>query len=89
MKHLKVGSQLGKDKNVMSCVFCRGILDIVAPVERKDSCPHCHRDLRCGSAVYDPNAYNECREVSAQWIIDKKEPIIDYFTLRGQGRQGP
>ena len=91
MKHLKVGSQLGKDKNVMSCVFCRGSLNIVAPVERKDSCPHCHRDLRCCKQCksYDPNAYNECREVSAQRIIDKERANhCDYFTLRGAKGEG-
>ena len=91
MKQIRGSSQLAKDKNVMSCVFCRGLLDIVAPVQRKDSCPHCHRDLRCCKQCksYDPNAYNECREVAAQRILDKERANhCDYFVLRGSKGEG-
>jgi hypothetical protein len=70
----------------MNCAFCRGVLDISGRVGRKDTCPHCMRDLRCCKQCkfYDPKAYNACREVSAQHIIDKERAnLCDYFVLRG------
>ncbi len=80
-----------KNKNTMSCFFCRGALNMAAPVQRKDTCPHCDRDLRCCKQCkfYDPNAYNECREVSAQRIRDKERANhCDYFILRGSKGEG-
>jgi hypothetical protein len=40
---------------------------------------------------YDPHAYNECREVSAERIIDKERAnFCDYFAPRGSKRgRGP
>ena len=75
-----------KERNIMGCAFCRGSLDIIGPIGRRDTCPHCHHDLRCCKQCksYDPNAYNECREVSAQRIMDKERAnLCDYFVLRG------
>ncbi len=78
----------------MNCAFCRGILNIKGKVGRRDTCPHCHRDLRCCKQCkyYDPNAYNECREVSAERIVDKERAnFCDYFQIRGSkggGRSG-
>jgi hypothetical protein len=75
-----------RERDVTSCVFCRTVLDTVKPVGRKDTCPHCNRDLRCCKQCkfYDPNAYNACREVLAQRIIDKERSnLCDYFVLRG------
>lgn len=70
----------------MNCAFCRGVLDISAQVARSDTCPHCKRDLRCCKQCkfYDPKAYNQCREVHAQRIIDKERAnLCDHFALRG------
>ncbi len=75
-----------KDKDTMSCAFCRGSLNVAGPIGRKDTCPHCQRDLRCCKQCrfYDRNAYNACREVLAQRIIDKERSnLCDYFVLRG------
>lgn len=76
----------------MKCAFCNGVLDIKEKVGRRDTCPHCHRDLRCCKQCrfYDPNAYNECREVSAERIHDKERAnFCDYFQVRGtKGRTG-
>ncbi len=77
----------------MNCVFCRGVLKIKGQVGRKDTCPHCDRDLRCCKQCryYDPNAYNECREVSAERIVDKERAnFCDFFQIRGSkgGKSG-
>lgn len=75
----------------MKCAFCGGGLDIKTKVGRRDTCPHCDRDLRCCKQCkfYDPNAYNECREVSAERIVDKERAnFCDYFALRGTKGSG-
>ena len=70
----------------MNCAFCRGALEIEGSVGRRDTCPHCKKDLRCCKQckAYDPNAYNQCREVSAHRIVDKERAnLCDHYTLRG------
>ncbi|MBW1721575.1 MAG: hypothetical protein JRH13_03885 [Deltaproteobacteria bacterium] len=76
----------------MKCAFCHHELDIKGNIGRHDKCPHCGRDLRCCKQCrfYDPGAYNECREVSAERIMDKERAnFCDYFQIRGtKGRSG-
>ncbi len=75
----------------MNCAFCRGVLEVTGPVDRRDTCPHCKRDLRCCKQckAYDPNAYNGCREVSAHRIVDKERAnLCDHFLIRGSKGQG-
>lgn len=70
----------------MNCAFCGGELNIEGKVSRSDTCPKCRRDLRCCKQCrfYDPGAYNECREVSADRIVDKERAnFCDYFVLKG------
>ncbi|MBW2030950.1 MAG: hypothetical protein JRH06_05195 [Deltaproteobacteria bacterium] len=70
----------------MQCAFCHEIIQVEGKVSRQDTCPHCHRDLRCcrQCKFYDQNAYNECREVSAERIVDKERAnFCDYFIIRG------
>ena len=58
----------------MECCFCNTETHIEGKVSRQDTCPHCHRDLRCCKQCkfYDQNAYNECKEVMAERIVDKE-----------------
>lgn len=73
-------------EKVMSCAFCRNVLNISGTVGRRDTCPHCNRDLHsCRQCrFYDLGAYNECREVSAERIVDKdRANFCDFFGLRG------
>ena len=73
------------------CAFCGEGLDVIAKVSRRDICPHCHRDLRCCRQCksYDPSAFNECREVSAERILDKERAnLCDYFLFRGSRGMG-
>ena len=70
----------------MECVFCNKDVQIKHKICRQDTCPHCHRDLRCCKQCkfYDPNAYNECREVAAERIVDKERAnFCDFFAVRG------
>lgn len=67
-----------------SCIFCSGALDI--PSNRRpgrgESCPGCGRDLKCCKqcVYFDEGAYNECREPSAERVVDKeKANFCDYF----------
>ena len=70
----------------MDCSFCGAKISIEDKVSRNDSCPYCGRDLRCCKQCkfYDPHAYNECREVSAERIVDKERAnFCEYFAMDG------
>ncbi|MFH1351584.1 MAG: hypothetical protein ABII26_11725 [Pseudomonadota bacterium] len=70
----------------MKCSFCGADIPIDGKVNRQDMCPQCNRDLRCCKQCkfYDPDAYNECREVSAERIIDKERAsFCDHFLVKG------
>jgi hypothetical protein len=75
-----------EEKGVMNCVFCDGEVSVKEKIGRRDTCPHCNRDLRCCKQCdfYDSHAYNECREVSAERIVEKERSnYCDYFAPRG------
>ena len=70
----------------MDCAFCQAPIKINGKIRRGDTCPKCHRDLRCCRQCnfYDHNAYNECKEVQADRVIEKdRENFCDYFVPRG------
>lgn len=70
----------------MKCCFCGGKILLQGKVGRQDTCCQCHRDLRCCKQCkfYDQNAYNECREISAERIVEKERTnFCDYFALKG------
>jgi len=70
----------------MDCAFCGTAVHIEDKVRRADTCDQCGRDLRCCKQCkfYDPRAYNECREVSAERVVDKERSnFCDYFLFRG------
>ena len=57
---------------------------------RRDECPHCSRDLRCCKQCkfYDHHAYNDCKEVMAERVIDKERSnSCEYFVPRGASLQ--
>jgi hypothetical protein len=75
-----------QEGKIMKCVFCHTILDPAAQVGRNDTCPHCNKNLHCCKQCksYDPNAFNQCREVSASRIVDKERSnLCEHFVLRG------
>jgi len=71
---------------IMKCVFCNKSIKLTEKVSRRDTCPQCGRDLHCCKQCkfYDPGAYNECKEVAAERIIDKERAnFCDFFLPRG------
>ena len=42
-------------------------------VGRRDECPKCRGDLRCckNCDYYDTSVYNECRETTAERVVEK------------------
>ena len=75
----------------MECVFCNRDIQVKGKISRRDTCPHCHRDLRCCKQCkfYDQAAYNECREISAERIMEKERAnFCDFFVPRGSERGG-
>jgi len=74
----------------MKCAFCRKTVNVKEPVSRVETCPNCGRDLRCcrQCKFYDPHAYNDCREVSAERVVDKERAnFCDYFVPAGSVRR--
>ena len=71
----------------MKCAFCYKDIEHQGKIGRQDTCPHCGRDLRCCKqcTFYDQNAYNECREVAAERIVDKERAnFCDFFLPKGE-----
>lgn len=71
----------------MKCVFCKNEVEIHGHISREDLCPHCGRYLRCCKQCrfYDPRAYNECKEVMAERIVDKERSnFCDFFSPKGE-----
>lgn len=73
---------------MVSCSHCNKELDLKAGdnVPRSERCDYCGFDLRVCKMCefYDKSAYNECREPSADRIVEKeKANFCDYFKLSG------
>ena len=61
-------------------------------VGRRDECPHCHADVHVclNCQFYDPTTYNECREPSAERVLEKdKSNYCDYFSVASSRVQAP
>lgn len=70
----------------MNCAFCGSRIPLDSVVSRNATCPKCDGDLRCCKQCkfYDPRAFNDCKEVSAERIRDKdRSNFCDYFLPRG------
>lgn len=77
----------------VSCYKCHKELEFEAGanIGRQEECPHCFASLRCCKMCqfYDLTAYNECREPSANRILEKeKANFCDYFKLGKSGGSG-
>lgn len=74
----------------MQCFNCHKDLDLSpgAKIMRNEECPYCYASLHSCKMCefYDQTAYNECRETSADRIVEKeKANFCDYFILKGGG----
>lgn len=68
------------------CYKCEQVLDIIVNKDlgRSDNCNGCFASLRCCMMCkfYDTSAYNECREPTAERILDKeKANFCDHFKV--------
>lgn len=66
----------------MICHACKKDPQIVDKVGFREECMHCGADLHCclNCEFYDTSSYNECRESSADRILDKeKSNLCEYF----------
>ena len=74
----------------MNCVFCGKKITVKDKIGRNDTCHNCGRDLRCcrQCKFHDYHAYNECREVSAERVVDKERAnFCEYFVPKGSHRK--
>ncbi len=67
------------------CFHCKKELTVEGRPGRGDVCPHCGSDLKVclNCRFYDPTAYNECREPSAERVVEKERAnFCEYFEFR-------
>lgn len=72
----------------IKCFSCHKELDLApgAKIMRSEECPHCYASIHSCKMCqfYDQTAYNECREPSADRIVEKENSnFCDYFILKG------
>jgi hypothetical protein len=79
----------------LTCYQCNKALELESGIKvgRQEECPHCYASLHCCKMCffYDPTAYNECKEPTADRIVDKeKANFCDFFKIGsgGDGGQG-
>ncbi|MCP5464185.1 MAG: hypothetical protein H7A33_04080 [Deltaproteobacteria bacterium] len=64
------------------CHSCKKEIDLSDKVGFRETCEFCDADLHCclQCSFYDTAAYNECRESSADRVLDKdRANYCDYF----------
>jgi hypothetical protein len=71
----------------IACHQCGTLTPIVGTVGRRDECPKCSADLHVckNCAFYDKTAYNECREPSADVVLEKDRANFCDFFQPGSG----
>lgn len=77
----------------IKCYNCQTPLDLPrgSSLGRTEECPSCGVDLRCCKMCffYDTSAYNECREPTAERILEKeKANFCDFFKVGHEGSGG-
>ena len=68
------------------CFQCQQKTTFADRIGRKDECMHCHSDLHvCKNCeFYDRSSYNECRDSSAERVVEKeKSNFCDFFAPNG------
>jgi hypothetical protein len=69
----------------MQCWNCKSEVDTKQRIGFRDYCPACdrasHACLNCD--LYDPSFNNQCRETSAERVVDKdRQNFCEYFAPR-------
>jgi hypothetical protein len=68
-----------------TCHRCGREVQLLARLQRLDSCRYCSSDLKCclNCRFFDPGANNQCREPQAEWCPEKaKANFCEYFDFR-------
>ena len=70
----------------LTCYKCKNVVNLEADqdISRSEECHHCYAALRsCHMCkFYDKNSYNECKEPTAERVLDKeKANFCDFFKL--------
>ncbi len=71
-----------------SCFHCKKLNISLGKIGFRDECDSCRSDLHvCKNCeFYDPKAYNECRETSADVVREKERAnFCDFFNGREAG----
>jgi rRNA maturation protein Nop10 len=73
-----------------NCFHCKKELDGGHRPGRGESCPQCGSDVKVclNCRFYDRGAYNQCREPSAERVVDKDRANFCEFFEFGGGAQG-
>lgn len=69
----------------LECFKCQNLMEFSGDVGRRDECSKCRADARvCKNCeFYDPKAYNECHETSADVVSEKERSnFCDFFKAR-------
>ncbi len=73
----------------VSCFKCQTISTTSDRFGRRDECAKCRSDIHvCLNCVhYDPGAYNECKESSADYVKEKdRANFCDYFSPSSEAK---
>lgn len=69
----------------MICHSCQKDPQIIDKIGFREECMHCGADLHCclNCKFYDTSSYNDCKETSAERVLDKeKSNLCEYFQPR-------
>jgi hypothetical protein len=67
------------------CHRCGRELQLPAGVQRTDSCPTCHSDVKVclNCRFFDPHLSNQCREPQVEPVLEKdKANFCEFFQFR-------
>ena len=70
----------------VTCYKCQKEVQVESnqDISRSEECQHCYTSLRCCHMCkfYDKSAYNECKEPTAERVLDKeKANFCDFFKI--------
>lgn len=75
-----------------NCFHCKKELDANNRPSRGESCPKCGSDVKVclNCRFYDTGAYNQCREPSAERVVEKdRSNFCEFFELSGAPAKTP
>jgi hypothetical protein len=66
------------------CHHCKKEIQLESLIGRQEQCPSCGTDLHCclNCTFYDVGAYNNCRELQAERVLNKnRSNFCDFFSF--------